>query len=717
MSASRQTTLSNGSAKSIPVCAVLILVTTGAAFGQEVEPGERITVLGHTANDAVAQAPSQTPLNATQPTSIISSQFIQNSIPPQSDYSQVVSLSPSTYAINQNGPGGAFAASVSIRGFQDGQYNVTLDGIPFGDSNNYTHHSSSYFVNRDLADVEVDRGPGTASTIGNATFGGTISLVTKDPAKDATFTPFASGGSFGTVLYGAQLDTGALPGGGSAVIDGEGTSTDGAETHANAQRQNIFAKFTQPVGDTTTLTIEGMYNASDIAFWRGASRAQIAAFGSDYAFTDIPGTDDYYKYWTTDTHADFEYARLQSKLSDHWSLDTSVYTYAYSNDAHRPIDGTGSTVGTIYGATDIPGITQINEYRAFGDVLRLTRAFSLAGMTGDLKFGGWVEHQENAYTQANVDVSLNYKLTPETLGAFAYLDHEDLLTVQPYVELDLEPLPGLVITPGLKYDFFNRSLDAAVNSGGGSLDYARDYGAILPAVTAHYMIRSDWSTYVQYAKGFQMPNLNYIQVADPTQTSVSPQKTDNYQIGTTWQNHRLSLSADLYYIDFGNMVASRNVGVNTIYFNQGRVDYYGVEVEGTLNIGWGVNLYANASGNEARARTTDKPVANSPQATAAAGIIYANQRFSASLIDKWVGTRYGDVNLGQGLDPFNQLDLSATTFLHVRGNRKWKLSVQLDNLLDSRKIIAFDGYVGAANTPLFFTQPGRSVFASVELPL
>ena len=289
--------------------------------------------------------------------------------------------------------------------------------------------------------------------------------------------------------------------------------------------------------------------------------------------------------------------------------------------------------------------------------------------------------------------------------------------MQPYAELDLEPFPGLVITPGVKYDFFNRSLHAAVNAGGGPLDYGRDYGAVLPAVTARYMIRSDWSTYAQYAKGFQMPNLNYIQVADPTQTNVSPQETDNYQVGTTWHNHRLSVSADLYYIDFGNMVASRSVGVNTIYFNQGRVDYYGVEAEGTLNIGWGVNLYVNGSGNEARARTTDKPVANSPQATAAAGILYSSQRFSASLIDKWVGTRYGDVNLAQGLDPFNQLDLSATTFIPARGNRKWKLSVQLDNLLDSRKIVDFDGYVGAANTPLYFTQPGRSVFASVELPL
>ena len=350
-------------------------------------------------------------------------------------------------------------------------------------------------------------------------------------------------------------------------------------------------------------------------------------------------------------------------------------------------------------------------------MLRLKRTFEVAGITGDLKFGGWIEHQANAYKQANADLSIGNRLTPNNLSAFLYLDHEDLLTAQPFVELDLEPIPGLIITPGLKYDFFNRSVDAVVNTGGGALDYAKDYGALLPAVTAHWMIRPNWSAYAQYAKGFQMPDLNYIQVADPTRTSVSPQQTDNYQIGTAWQDRRLSLSADLYYIDFGNMIGSRSFSTTTVYFNQGRVDYYGIEAEATLAIGHGVSLYANGSGNEARARLTDQPIANAPQATAAGGILYAGPRFSASLLDKWVGARYGDTGLKQGLQPFNQLDFSASTILRSRGAKKWRLTLQVDNLLDSHKIVGFDLYSGKALIPIYYTQAGRSAFLSLELPL
>lgn len=668
-------------------------------------------------NNAVAQAPSQASLSVTQPTSILSSQFIRNSIPPQSDYSQVVALSPSAYTVNQNGPGGAFASRLSIRGFQDGQYNVTLDGVPFGDSNNYTHHTSSYFMKRDLAQIEVDRGPGTASTIGNATFGGTISLVTRDPADVATLTPYASGGSFGTTLFGGQLDTGALPGGGHAVFDGESTSTDGALTYDQAKRTNVFGKYVQPIGADTTVTLEGMYNTTQQFFSRGASRAQIAQFGSNFAFNNDPKSADYYKFWVNNTRSDFEYLPVQSKLSEHWSIDDSVYTYYYGLKGTRPTDQTNMTYGTIYGDRDVPGLLSNNQYRAFGDVVQLKRTFSIAGIAGDLKFGGWIEHQANAYKQANADLTLGNKLTPNNLSAFLYLDHEDLLTVQPYAELDIEPIPGLIITPGIKYDFFNRSVDAIVNTGGGSLDYARDYGAALPAVTAHYMIRKNWSAYLQYAKGFQMPDLNYIQVADPTQTKVSPQKTDNYQIGTAWQNHRLSLSADLYYIDFGNMVGSRSFSDTTVYFNQGQVNYYGVEAEATLNIGYGINLYANASAKEARSRQTDKPIANNPEATAAAGIMYSSKLWYASLIDKWVGARYGDTNLKQGLQPFNQLDLSISTILRSRGGKKWKLTLQVDNLLDSQKIVGFDLYSGKALTPIYYTQAGRSAFVSLELPL
>jgi len=165
------------------------------------------------------------------------------------------------------------------------------------------------------------------------------------------------------------------------------------------------------------------------------------------------------------------------------------------------------------------------------------------------------------------------------------------------------------------------------------------------------------------------------------------------------------------------MIASRNVGVNTVYFNQGAVDYYGVEAEGTLATGHGVSLYANGSGNVARNRATGQPVANAPEATAAGGVIYVRGGLHASLLDKWVGSRYGDVGLRQGLDPFNTLDASIAYTVRRVGLPPVALRLQFDNLLDSRKIDQFDLYAGSKQTPIYYVQAGRSVFASVAIPL
>ena len=675
---------------------------------------EQITVMGDGTRDARVLAPTSQPLGATQPTSVFDQHYISNTIPPQGDYAQVIALSPSAVAIDQNGPGGAFSNEVSIRGFQDGQYNVTLDGIPFGDSNNYTHHTSVYFMNRDLERIAVDRGPGTASTIGDATFGGTIALDSKAPAQHAALTPYAAGGSFDTTLYGAQLDTGALPGGVSAVFDGEHTASAGALSFAGAARTNVFGKIVARLDGRTTLTLVGLYNTTDQNFARGGSKAQFARLGPDYGFSDDPRLQNYYKYNANHTHSDLEYLGIRSDLSGLWRLDDKLYTYAYNLHGTRGVDVSNATfAGTVYSRSDVPGAALDNQYRAFGNVLELRRMLGAS----DAKLGAWVENQANAYTQANIDLTRGNLRSPDSLRAFSYLDNEDLLSIQPYVEIDWRPLPGLTITPGVKYDVFQRDLRALVNSGTGApLRYAKDYQAPLPAVTAHYAINTHWAAYFQYAQGFLAPYLNYIQVADPAQSNVSPETTNNYQVGTSWQGRSLSISGDLYYIDFSNMVASRNLGVNTIYFNQGAVDYYGVEADATVPVGYGFSLYANGSGNQAKVRATHKPVADAPEATAAGGVIYSSQAVYASLLDKWVGSRYGDTDLRQGLDPFNELDASASFFLRQADLPPYVLRLQFNNLLDSRKIDRFDLYAGAKRTPLYFTQPGRSVFASVELP-
>ena len=701
---------------SVGVSAVLLAAQLPAS-AQTVLPVEGVTVRTDRANDAVAQAPTLQPLDATQPTSAVSGEFIRNNIPPQSDYGQVVGLTPSGVAVEQNGPGGAFAGQVTIRGFQDGQYNVTLDGIPFGDPNNYTHHTSSYFMNRDLGSIVVDRGPGTASTIGNATFGGTIELNTKQPAVRTTLTPYAAYGSFNTALYGGQIDSGLLPGGGSVVLDVERTTTDGSISLAGAQRDNFFFKGVQPVNDRTTLTLVSLYNTTNQNFARGASRAQIAQFGPDYGFSNDPKLQNYYNYNRNKSQSDFNYIGVNSQLDDYWSVEDKLYTYGYFLTGVRGLDVSNVTnPGTVYSPNDPEGTKQANLYRAFGDTFQVKRLLSF----GDIKAGAWIENQSHGYSQQNVDLPRGFIATPNSLASYSYLDHEDLFTLQPYVEMDIKPafLPGLTITPGLKYSYFQRSLNAAVNVGTGlPLKDTKAYGASQPAVTAHYDINSAWSTYAQYAKGFQLPNLNYVQNANPSLTNVDPQQTNNYQLGTAYQSKPIAISGDVYYIDFSNMVASQNVGVNTIYFNQGAVDYYGIEGETTVSVGHGVHLYGNGSVNVAKNRTTGQPIANAPEATWALGALYSSGKFDASLINKWVGRRFGDVGLKQGLDPFNQLDASASYTLQRPNLPPVKLRLNINNIIDSRKIIEFDLYAGSKSTPIYFTQPGRSAFFSVEVPI
>ena len=92
---------------------------------------------------AASVAPTQANLNATQPQSFISRSYIEESTPPTGNFNTITSIAPSVAATpSVNGPG-LSDQKMSMRGFQDGEYNVTVDGIPFGDSNGPTHHSTS----------------------------------------------------------------------------------------------------------------------------------------------------------------------------------------------------------------------------------------------------------------------------------------------------------------------------------------------------------------------------------------------------------------------------------------------------------------------------------------------------------------------------------------------------------------------------------------------
>ncbi|OOG64394.1 hypothetical protein B0E46_06950 [Rhodanobacter sp. B04] len=690
-----------------------------AATGASVQNAQNLSTVHVTgiASTVSDIAPTQGSMVAIQPQSIIGDLYLRENMSPTGDYTDAISIAPSVSTVAPNGPGLMEAASVTMRGFQDGQYNVTFDGIPWGDSNDFTHHSTSYYTNQDTGGIVVDRGPGTASTLGNATFGGTIAVDSRTPSGTFSIEPSLSFGSWDTQVQGLQLNTGAIAqtGGTTAFINLQNSTSDGYLTDAGQRRQNVFAKVVQPIGDNTTLTFVGMYNNLNQYVPPGATRAQISEYGPNYGLSSNPDSQNFYGYNRDEINTYFGYIGLHSAF-DGWTIDNKVYTLSYNHFGWNGEDPNGETPnGTIYSPTDVPGQDMRNTYTSWGDVFRISKELG----PGELRTGFWYDYQTNERWENEVDDTLDFIYNAKTPAAASDRYMTDTLkTFQPFVEYNWNITDTAWLTGGVKYADFERSIDALINQKTKKpLDYTKDWSKPLPSLALHWQFSPNWTAYAQWAKGFLAPNLNTFYTTNPQASSdLKPEQTVNRQLGTTWSDERLTLSADVYSIDFNNLINSHKIGGVTYFYNEGGAVYKGFEAEGTYVIGDGLSIYANGSLNRANDKATGDWVPNSPHKTAALGLLYHNGPFRASLIDKFVGHSYGDTGNSQPIGGYAITNFATSyTFAQDMGELKdIKLGLQVNNIFDNKSIYYLAGYTAQDNTPLYYTIPERSYFVTLS---
>ncbi len=670
---------------------------------------------------AVYEAPSVTPLEAIQPTSAVNRHYIENNLSPTANYESIIQITPSVSVVAPNGPGLAEAQFVQIRGFQDGQFNLTLDGIAWGDSNDFTHHTTSYVMSHDLGQVLVDRGPGTASTLGDATFGGTVSLVTKDPSLTQGGEVYGSIGSYGTYLGGAELDTGEIKAlnGARAMIDVEHLQSDGRLSYMGQDRTNVFAKIIAPINDNTTVTVVSNYNFVHQNISLGATQAQMQQFGYNYGLNNDPTSQAYYGYNADHISTDFKYVAVHSNLGDGWTVDSRIYTYAYYHHGYNGEDPNGEIPnGTGFSPTDVPGQYLRNEYRSVGNITRVTKDFGFVTANA----GFWYDFQLNHRVLIETDDTRGIETfdpnSPNVPGGIDRAQRNILETFQPYFELDIKPFKGLDITPGVKWDYFRRQINAVVNQGTGlPLNYGRSFEKALPSVAVHYQVGDHWAVYAQVAQGFLAPNLNTFYTTNPAASStLQPQTTWNYQLGGSYQSNRLTVSGDVYYINFGNQILSRNVAGIKQFFNAGGVIYKGVEGEVDYRI-WGpITVYSNASYNYSRDKMAGYQIPDAPKSTATLGFAYDHDGLYGSLFGKYVGPQFGDTGNQFPIAGYTITDLSLdyTFKLPSETVKSVKIGMLIDNLFDKHGISQLAGYTGGAGTPLFWNIVPRNYTVTVS---
>jgi len=694
--------------------------------------------------------PTSVKVDAFQPSSVIGLAYIANNVVPTADFATIANIAPGVSNVETNGPGLSESKHLTIRGFDDSLYNVTFDGVPFGDQNDWSHHTTSYFPAKLIGEVTVDRGPGKASTIGQATFGGTLGMRSKDPASVAGIIPTYDYGSWNTQLTHIEGNTGISDklAGGSMIASYQKMSSDGYRSNSELSRDTYYFKYLQPVGSDTTITLLSTYNRIAFNNPSTVTQSQIDTLGRDYGLGTNAAATDYTGYNFQFKTADFEYLDIETKLNDAWTLNNKLYTYSYNNRSReKPKTKVVSLV------TNFLGSYKVNEYRTSGDQLTL----SYKDSNGTLRIGGWYDQTRNPrylyglnYTQTGnkaIDLSAltvqfpAVTANPLTAAGQPYYNYSYAMldsahTFQSFIDYDWTPLESLLVNVGWKHFRFSRTMDAAVNGTKArkQLVFSHDDVKDMGFLSANWRVASNWSVYAQAAQGFLSPNLNQFYVDTPDQNTIRPGTTMNLQAGVVYNNERFNFGADVYDVDFKNYAykGPTNSSGDPAYIGVAEgARYKGYEAEGSYDFGYGLSGYANYSAIKATFKGSDLDVPTVPKTTAAFGLTYNRGAFFGSITEKYVGSwavydtisnpdvAGGGATRRADSDAYWMGDLAVgySTDLGLSVVRSMKVRLQVTNVFD-KKVQVLDGIAATAASAYtgdtFNVLPERGYFLSIS---
>ncbi|HEY8064507.1 MAG TPA: TonB-dependent receptor [Methylosinus sp.] len=740
-----------------------IPIASDAAIGSKAPPGS-----------APALSPSQAPLDSFEPGSVVSDKIIQDVIAPGSDFNDVVKFTPGFYNSNSNGSLGD--SKGGWRGFKDGQYNITFDGIPFGDANDPSHHSAAYFPSSFLGKVVLDRGPGAASQVGYATFGGTLGMFSHELKDEFGGNVQSSYGNFSTFVTSTQVQSGYIKETGTrALFEYSHAQTAGAQQYGNVETNQFLGKVERQF-EGVTATLFGTYGREHYDNVISVTYPQLYAGGYRYGgVSGNPLTQQYVGYNNSEKQTDLEYVKLKGDAFG-FHFEDKVYTYSYwypslqNNGADQTIEGLASVAnkGTIQNVSvptasggktslgfnvpngDVTGYVKYNNYRAWGNIFDVSRDFEAGLASGTLHTGVWWERVDNWRYQEYIDYTTGtlYPYLAKTAqgayqGAYKLDLGSHIQNVQPFVEYEWRPIDGLSITPGFKFESFTRNQTARINQTTISPQYfEKTYTASLPFFAVRYKVTPEVTVYGQASRGFLAPTVSAYYVLDPTQNNIQPQTTTNFQLGAVYKSEALTADIDVYQITANNFPVTNTTTTGlTTYQNGGTARYRGVEAQATYKIIQGLAAYASGAVSDARyleGQFSGLYVGNAPRYTVAGGFIYDDGTFFGSLLHKVTGDQWGaqgqrsatSIYTGVTNPYLNYIPAYHTTDLVVgaRGDyfrplgfgNKVEIKFGITNLFDNHGVTDIggkpDGLTSIANTTLTYSfQAGRIIYGGLKV--
>ena len=607
---------------------------------------------------------------------------------------------PSVVTHSDAGAGIGYS-SIRIRGSDQTRVNVTINGIPYNDSESM----QVYWVDlpdfaSSIENIQIQRGVGT-STNGPGAFGGSINIQTNSASENPFFEINNTLGSFGTVKNSVGFSTGFID---NFELSGR-VSRIKSDGYIDRSGSNLRSYFLQGVyRDENTLIKVLNFAGHEITdqAWYGVDSSTLETnrkYNMAGEYYDEFGNTLYYE----DQVDNYK----QNHLQIHWN---QIYQNGWnSNFGIHFTNGKGffENYNLGYGSSDYIDRRWLDNdfYGILYSLNKKTEDFN-ANIGGSLnKYNGLHYGEYLWYDQINSTVN-QYDFKEKFYDDFGDKGEFNIYAKIDYYITDKLTLYGDLQFRNIKYEAgisANSTLTGYIEDGFENLD--KSFNFFNPKFGLFYNLNKNNNLFFSFARAHREPTRTDYANGNPNE-----EKLDDFELGWKLNSNNLALSLNAFYMIYEDqlvLTGQRDINGYEIRRNIGESYRVGIEFDSSIKLNNKLNIETNFSLSENKNKdfysTFDgnlKNFGNTDLAYSPNLIVNnilnfnPNKKVLISLRSKYVGEQF----FAQTNSPISKLEsffINDINFVHdidlpnISDDIKFKVLV--NNLFDY-KYSAYGGY-------------------------
>src|SRR5690554_1136526 len=612
------------------------------------------------------------------------------------DIPYMMNYLPSVVTTSDAGAGVGYTY-IRVRGSDASRVNVTLNGIPYNDSES----QGSFWVNLpdftlSVQSLQLQRGVGT-STNGSGAFGASLNLLSDAVSHEAYGEISNSFGSYNTHKHNVKFSTGLLSDHFELAGRLSTIKSDGYIDRASSDLKSYFMQ--AAFVDRNTLLKALVFGGRNITYqsWNGledpGKLENDRTFNSAGMYTDEEGNIRFYDNEVDDYAQDHYQLLWNQRFNNNWSTNIALnYTrgkgyfeqYKEEEDfetyGFEPIEIGGETINT----TDLIRRRWLDNhfYAANANVNYKNNSIDFIGgafysyYTGD-HYGEviWAQYAADSEIRDRYYDSNGTK-SEFTVFAKATYGINDKLQI-------FGDLQGRFLnykTTGITSDLVEMLFD-------------ENYGFFNPKAGISYKMNASNQFYFSYGRAHREPSRN-----DYEQGITTPEKLDDFELGWRYASANLKVNSNLFYMDYKDQLVLsgelNDVGA-ALRTSSGKSYRLGLEIDAEIqllnNLRTLPNIALSTNKNVDFVTSRDGELVNlgntntsfSPSVVAGNMLEYSpTKKFQIGFLTKFVGEQYmGNIDSeASKLDSYFVNDLNI---VYTLDNLPWVKEIVFSGLVNN----------------------------------